>query len=313
MIPEELDVSLPQLRCFIAVVEASSLAEAGRRLGMSAASVSKAIARLERSVGSRLLHRSTHAFSLTLEGEALLGPAREVLAAASGFRKAAGEGTAVGGTIRITAPVGFCRVVLAPLLSAFRRIHPSVDLDVRATNDIVSLADDGIDVALRSGSLTRIPGHVQQRWFSFPWVLCATPGYLERRGVPQTVNDLADHDLVGFRNTRTGQVQSWPYHSENGGSARFTPSPGLAFDDGESGWRAALAGAGIACTPLWMAADELRGGLVVEVLSALRDQPVDVSIIRRERRLTPPRVTALIEHLFANTPTLHDASVTGSV
>ncbi len=306
MITDELDVSLPQLRCFIAVVEATSLAEAGRRLGMSAASVSKAIARLEQSVGSRLLHRSTHAFSLTLEGEALLDPAREVLAAASSFRRAANDGTTVGGSIRISAPVGFCRVVLAPLLVAFRQDHPSVDLDVRATNDIVAMADDGIDIALRSGSLARIPGHVQQRWFSFPWVLCAAPAYLERKGVPQTIDDLAAHDLVGFRNTRTGQIQGWPYNVGDNGSSRLTPPAGLAFDDGESGWKATLAGAGIACTPLWMAAAELRNGQAVEVLATLRGPPVDMSIIRRERRLTPPRVAALMEHLFANPPALSD-------
>lgn len=306
MIADELDVSLPQLRCFVAVVEAASLAEAGRRLGTSAASVSKAIARLEQSVGARLLHRSTHAFSLTPEGEALLEPAREVIAAAAGFRRVAGDGVNVGGTIRISAPVGFCRVVLAPLLAGFRQEHPSVQIDVRATNDMVELANDAIDIALRSGSLARTPGHVQQRWFSFPWVLCAALDYLERRGMPATIRDLADHELIGFRNTRTGQVQPWPYRSDDGASARFTPAAGMAFDDGESGWQAALAGAGIACTPLWMAASSLREGRMVELLPAYRDQCVDMSIVRLERRLTPVRVAALMHYLLAHPPALPD-------
>jgi DNA-binding transcriptional LysR family regulator len=96
MPPFDADISVPQLRCFIAVVEAGSIARAGRRLGTSAASVSKAIARLEESVGARLLHRSTHALSLTGEGQALLEPARQVLRAAQGFQEAA---TAAAGGI----------------------------------------------------------------------------------------------------------------------------------------------------------------------------------------------------------------------
>lgn len=304
---DDLDLSVPQLRCFVAVVEGTSLAEAGRRLGMSAASVSKAIARLEKSVGARLLHRSTHAFSLTVEGEALIGPARAVLAAAAAFRNAASDGAGDGGAVRVSAPVGFCRVVLAPLLASFRERHPDVRIDVRATNEIVALADEGIDVAIRSGSLARTPGHIQQRWFSFPWVCCAAPGYLERRGLPRTVAELAGHDCIGFRNLRTGQVQGWPFRSEEPpGGDRWAPAAMLIFDDGDSGWRAVLAGGGIACTPLWMAAAALRDGRAVEILAPYRDRPVDFSIVRRERQLTPPRVAALVEYLLAHPPSLAD-------
>lgn len=308
MTSENLELSIPQLRCFIAVIEGSSLAEAGRRLGMSAASVSKAIARLERSIGARLLHRSTHAFSLTLEGEALIGPARSVLAAATAFREAAGNGEHGGGIVRISAPVGFCRVVLAPLLPSFRERHPEVRIDVRATNEIVALADEGIDLALRAGSLARTPGHIQQRWFSFPWVFCAAPSYLEHRGVPERIEDLANHDLIGFRNTRTGQVQGWPLRFGNPAGDRLGPSAAIIFDDGDSGWQTALAGGGIACTPLWMAAAALRDGRAVQILSHFHDQPVEFSIVRRERQLTPPRVTALAEHLLAHPPDLTDLS-----
>ena len=235
MLGEDLDVSLPQLRCFVAVVEAASLAEAGRRLGMSAASVSKAIARLEQSAGVRLLHRSTHAFSLTPEGEALLDPARAVLAAALVFRESAGltAGDGGAGAVRISVSVGFSRAVLAPLLAGFRRAHPDVHVDVRATNEMVNLADEGVDIALRSGSLEGLPGHLQQRWFAFPWVFCAAPEYLESRGVPKDIEDLASHELIGFRNLRTGQVQGWPYRSREGVSARLAPKGGLVFDDGD--------------------------------------------------------------------------------
>jgi DNA-binding transcriptional LysR family regulator len=237
MLVGDLDVSLPQLRCFVAVVDAASLAEAGRRLGMSAASVSKAIVRLEQSTGARLLHRSTHALSLTPEGEALLEPARAVLAAALQFRETAGEASSDGGAgmVRISASVGFSRAVLAPLLAGFRVAHPDVQVDVRANNEFVNLADDGIDIALRSGPLEGIPGHVQQRWFSFPWIFCAAPAYLARRGKPESIEDLADHDLIGFRNLRTGQVK---------GGRSVPPTAGVAASCRRPDWFSMMGRAG---------------------------------------------------------------------
>ncbi len=141
----DLEVSVPQLRCFIAVASAGSVAEAGRRLGMSAASVSKAITRLEEGAGVRLLHRSTHALSLTEDGEALLGPAREAVRAAQAFDDAAhaANGGDVG-VVRLTGAVAFVRHVVVPHMGDFARLHPAIRLDVRATNGIVDLADGGV-------------------------------------------------------------------------------------------------------------------------------------------------------------------------
>lgn len=308
MIADDLDLSLPQLRCFVAVVEAGTLAEAGRRLGMSAASVSKAVARLEQSAGVKLIHRSTHALSLTTEGEELLEPARAVLAAGAGFRdmaRAAAKGGDTG-VVRISVSVGLARAVLAPLLADFGQLHPDICVDVRASNEIVSLADDGVDLALRSGSLARVPGHVQQRWFQTAWVYCAAPAYLDRKGVPATIEDLTSHDLIGFRNLRTGQVQGWPFRTHDGVSKRFAPHARLVFDDGDSGWQAALAGAGIACIPLYLAAEPLRDRRAVQVLRHLRDGAIDISILRLERRLTPPRVALLVNYLQEHAPILAD-------
>lgn len=208
------DISLPQLRCFLAVVEAGSLAQAGRRLGMSAASVSKTLSRLEASIGLRLLHRSTHALSLTGEGEALLDSASAVLPAARDFRDVAGgaAGADEAGTVRISAPVGLARSVLAPLLARFRA----------------------------------------------------------------------------------------------GGSTRYLPDAALVFDDGDGAWLAATSGAGIACAPLWLAAEALRNGTMVELLRHRRGEPVNVAAIRRERRLTPTRVAALLGFLSERAPDYGD-------
>jgi len=302
----DFEMSLPQLRCFIAVVGAGSVAEAGRRLGMSAASVSKAITRLEDGAGVRLLHRSTHALSLTEEGEALLGPAREAVRAAQAFEDAAAHAADGGdkGVVRVTGAVGFVRHVVVPLVGELARLHPEIRLDVHATNEIVDLADAGIDLAFRSGSLAGLPGHLHQTWFSFPWVICAAPSYLARCPAPRTVAELDDHDLVGFRNPQTGRVHPWPHRTPSGASGSYELRPRFSFDDGDSVWDAMLAGAGLACAPLYLAASSLRNGTAVEVLAEWRDADVNVAMLRRDRRLTPGRLTKLTAFLSARAPDL---------
>jgi len=305
----DVEVSVPQLRCFVAVVSAGSVAEAGRRLGMSAASVSKAITRLEEGAGVRLLHRSTHALSLTEDGEALLGPAREAVRAAQAFEDAAAHAADGGnaGIVRLTGAVGFVRHVVAPLMGEFARLHPDIRLDVRATNEVIDLADGGIDLALRSGPLSGVPGHLRQTWFSFPWVICAAPGYLDRRPTPLTVPELDGHNLIGFRNHRTGRVQPWPYRTPTGNAGgRYDLMAGLSFDDGDAVWGAMLAGAGIACAPLWLAATSLRNGTAVELLGKWRDADASVAMLRRNRRLTPGRLTTLMAFLSARVPDFGD-------
>ncbi|WP_437828916.1 LysR family transcriptional regulator [Sorangium sp. So ce1153] len=296
------EVSVPQLRCFLAVVDAGSVAEAGRRLGMSAASVSKAITRLEDGAGVRLLHRSTHAISLTDAGEALLAPAREAVRAAEAFAETAAHASVRGdgGTVRLTAAAGMVRHVLAPLVGELARVHPDIRVDIRVTNRVLDLAEGGIDLAIRSGPFDGLPGHVAQPWFAAPWVLCATPGYLAGRARPASLRDLDGHDLVAFR-SGSGRVLPWPHRDGS-----YEPKARFTFDDGDATFSAMLAGAGIACTPLYLAAASLRSGAAVEVLAPLRAEPVPISLLRRERRLTPGRLTKLIAFLNTHAPDLSD-------
>jgi DNA-binding transcriptional LysR family regulator len=306
----ERDISLSQLRCFVAVVDAGTLAEAGRQLAMSTASVSKAIARLEQTSGVKLLHRSTHAVSLTRDGEQLVEPAREVMRAAGVFTRSAGAQTrgSAAGWVRVTAPVAFMRDVLTPLFAEFSRQNPFIRLDLRASNEFVDLAKEGIDLAIRSGSLARVPGHRQTTWFKFPWVVCASREYLKGRQRPERPSDLARHTLVGFRNQRTGQVRPWWFRQADheGDVIQIAPDASSIFDDGASAWKAVVHGGGILSAPLWLAADDLRAGRVVELLREWRAADVTMNFLRRDRRLTPERVNTLIAHLRRRAPQLAD-------
>lgn len=303
------ELSVVQLRCFVAVVDAGSFAAAARRLGLSTSALSKAITRLEHTHGVRLLHRSTHALSLTQAGEQVIDAARETVQSIGALEASLAETLTHGGAgrVRISAPVGLVRRHLAPLLPSFMAEHPDIFLDLRAGNELVDLAKGGFDIAIRGGSVQGVPGHRQMLWFTYPWVACAAPGYLRKHGTPRSPDELESHVLLGFRNRHTGVVRPWRFRvkrSTRGAYAVRTPNVRIAIDDGESVWMAARHGAGIAMVPLWLAAPALRSGRVIEVLRPFRAEETPVSILRRERRLSTTRVDAVVDFLKAHPPQL---------
>jgi DNA-binding transcriptional LysR family regulator len=240
----------------------------------------------------------------------LVEPAREAVRAASVFSRSAGAQAeeSTTGWVRITAPTAFMRDVLTPLLAELTRQNPSIRLDLRASNELVDLAREGIDLAIRSGSLARVPGHLQTTWFKFPWVVCASRQYLKGRPQPARPADLNSHQLIGFRNQRTGQVRPWwfrPPHSD-GDAIQFAPDSASIFDDGGSAWKAAMHGGGIVSAPLWLAAEDLRAGRAVELLREWRDNEVRMNFLRRNQRLTPERVNTVIAYLRKHAPPLAD-------
>ncbi|MGY2737117.1 LysR family transcriptional regulator [Sphingomonas sp. UYP23] len=293
--------SIIQLQCLLAVVDTGSFAAAGRRIGLTTSGVSKTISRLETGQGVRLLHRSTHSLALTEAGEQIIDAARVAARGIEQLRAAMAEAAEDGarGRVRVTAPVAFVRRRLTPLLAEFSANHPTTLLDVRASDEMVNLAEEAVDLALRAGELVGVPGHLQQPWFNFEWAACASPDYIARRGIPATPAELDDHHLIGFRNTRTGLVEPWWFASpsEPGAVERVSFTPRIVFDDAEGVWRAATLGFGIAWVPTWLAAEELAQGAIIEVLREWRGKRSPMSIVRRDSLHTPTRTKALISFL----------------
>ena len=289
--------------CFVRVVEAGSFAEAGRRLGMTTSGVSKAISRFETEHGVRLLPRSTHALSLTDEGEQVLDDALDVLRGCERLGTALSQAADGGraGRVRISAPPGFTRTCLLPVLPRLLDAHPEIHVEIHASYDLVDLADEGVDLALRTGQLAGLPGHVSQALFSSPWCAYATPGYLARRGTPSSPDKLADHDLIGFLNSATVRVGAWrfqrPGDDDESGMVRHDANARIVFDDGSAAYDVACNGYGIVWAPEWLALGDVRSGRVVEVLREWRSAEMLMSIVRRERRLTPQRIRVVIEFL----------------
>lgn len=293
-----------QLQCFVRIVDTGSFAEAGRQLGLSTSGISKTIARLEEMRGVRLLNRSTHSLSLTPEGEELIGLAREAVQSIeqvdTALTTAARDGAQ--GRVRVSAPTAFLSACLAPLTSAFRLAHPDILLDLRGSDQMIDLAEDGVDIVLRTGTVDGIPGHLQRTLFDFAWVACASPAYLSNRGEPSTPSDLSNHDLIGFRNQRTGVVDAWRFGTRDGGASelRWYPSPALILDDANAVARTAIAGAGIAWAPRWLVADALRAGSLSPVLDEWACERTTMWMIRRNHALNPTRMDRVMTFFRKN-------------
>lgn len=267
---------------------------------MTTSGVSKTVARFERAHGVRLLHRSTHSQSLTAEGEVLLAEARDTLRSVERLEDAlatAAQG-GVKGRVRISAPTAFVRTGLVPLLPAFREGYPEIRVDLRGTDASDDLALQGVDLAIRTGPVEGVPGHVSLHLLDFAWVACATPAFLKRHGSPNNPSDLGGNGLIGFRNGGTGRLQAWRFRPANPGREpiRIMPDGCIIADDATSAWELARLGHGIAWAPYWLAAADLRSGRVVEVLRDWRGKPSRLTVLRRERHV-PHRTQVVIEFL----------------
>jgi DNA-binding transcriptional LysR family regulator len=296
-------VSALHLQCFVLVVDTGSFAEAGRRMGLSTTGVSKNVARLEAARGVRLLNRSTHSLSLTPEGETLIGPSRDAVSAMglaeAAFAAAARDGTA--GRVRMGAPTAFLRACLAPLVPALHAAHPDIVLDLRASDEMVDLAEAGLDIALRTGSLDAVPGHLQQALMSFGWVACASPRYLLGSPSIATPDDLPLHRCIGFRNQRTGFVDPWRFRDAGSGTPmKLVPKPTVVLDDANAAVEAAVAGAGIAWAPDWLVAAAVRSGNLKAVLKDWSPEPMTMFLVRRRNGRDPKRIEQVIAFLKAN-------------
>jgi DNA-binding transcriptional LysR family regulator len=232
---------LDEWSLFVAVATRRSFAEAARALGRSPQVVTRAVAALEARVGARLLHRTTRSVSLTDDGARYLERVRPVLQEFEALESPdRGE---LRGTLTIAAPVLFGQLHVAPVVHELLAAQPGVDVRLVLHDRVVSLSEEGIDVAVRVGPLpdsslqARRVGSVQA-------VLCASPAYLERRGVPRVIADLGRHDVIAFTGT-TPIPDRWSFRSEGRRDTSVAVHPRLTVNTGQAAIDAAVRGLGI--------------------------------------------------------------------
>ena len=162
----------------------------------------------------------------------------------------------------------------------------------------LDLAAESLDVSIRFGALNDQPGLVTTPLGGFPWVLVATPRYIEAMGLPETPGDLGRHHQIGYRDPASGRLVAWRFADPEGGAqSRLTPRHRLVVEDVGAAWRIMRQGLGLAWLPAWAGLADLRAGRIVELLRDLRVAETPIQAVRLARHQTPRRVRTLLEAL----------------
>ncbi|RUX78071.1 MULTISPECIES: LysR family transcriptional regulator [unclassified Mesorhizobium] len=261
---------LESMAVFVKAVDLGSFAAAAVALDLSGPMVGKHVRFLEERLGVRLLNRTTRRQSLTDFGRAYYERCRVVLAEAEAADALAAEQfSEPRGKLRVTMPAHFGRHCVTPVLLKLAHQYPMLELDLSLTDRLADLAEDGYDLAIRTGALDDKVGVIARRVARQGMVVCAAPSYLRIHGEPQRIEDLADHQATVYR--RLGQViQPWLFVREGQPTLEITPTGRLRLDDLDAIADAAADGMGLAWLPWWLVRDRIQAGALMALLP---DQP----------------------------------------
>ena len=286
--------NLNDMVTFARVVEAGGFSEAARQMGVSKSGVSKSIAKLELSLGVRLLNRSTRGLSLTEIGAAFHEHCIRITEEAAQAAEVVGRlQSEPRGVLRVTAPVAFGRLHVAPAVAEYLSRYPRLKLDMTITDRMVDLVSEGYDVAIR---IRREPSlHVVARELApVRCVVCATPDYFERRGIPTVPHDLTEHNCLHY--THFGTQGEWRFQSA-GGEIVVPVKGSLRIDDDDTLAQAVLSGLGIAMLPTFIIGRELQAGRLRSVLSDYVPLERRIYAVHLPNVRLPVKIRAFIDFL----------------
>ncbi len=281
---------------FARVAELKSLSSAGRELRLSSAVVSNRIAKLEKEHGVRLLNRTTRRVNVTAEGQVFYEHCTRILDEIAAIEASIGSRSEfLKGPITVTAPAGFGRKHVAPLLPGFVEENPGLEVRLHLTDRLTDVIAEGTDVAIRIADLKQY-SFIAKKLANNKRVIVGSPGYLEKHGTPEKPADLLEHNCLLLRFPGSQQYQ-WTLQGPEKKLRTLQVSGNLDSDNGEvlNDW--CLAGAGLAIKSMWEVAEHVREGRLV---SLLKDWPPighAIYAIYPHSRLMPPRVRAFIDFL----------------
>ena len=287
---------LPDLEAwaiFAEVAEHRSFSAAAEAIGLSKATVSKAVSRLEAQLGQSLFHRTSRRLALTEAGRPLAEHAARVLAEARAAEEMARDGaTAPVGRVRLAVPMTFGVGNVAPLLPEFLAANPGIDIELHLSDARIDIVAEGFDVALRIADLPDSSLRAR-RLCGIQVHLVAAPAYLKRAGTPTHAGQLGEHSLLGYTNV----PGPWRFRGPDGAEVSVRPDGPLAANSGDALMPTLLAGLGIARLPGFILGDALETGAVVEILPDWRPSPTALHLLTPPSPLRPARVEALIAFL----------------
>jgi DNA-binding transcriptional LysR family regulator len=286
---------LQQFRVFVQIAEMESFIKAAHALDFPRASVSAAIQELEADLGTRLFHRTTRRVQLTADGAQLLERVRLLLADAedidSLFQTRQRE---VSGRLNVDVPSRIARRLIAPALPGFLRRYPRLQLGLGSTDRAIDLVHEGVDCAVRVGSLhdSSLVVHPLGR---IALINCASHDYVRKRGTPDHLEELVQkHVVVGYASPTTGRELPWEYISE-GKEHNVSVSSRVVVNNAESYIACCLAGAGLIQIPRFDVQHLLDAGRLVEVMPEFRAPSMPISLLYPHRRQRSRRLNAFLE------------------
>ncbi|MGH8632624.1 MAG: LysR family transcriptional regulator [Burkholderiales bacterium] len=288
--------NLAGIVAFVRTVSSGSFIRAAQSLGVSSAAVSKNLQRLEKSLGVRLLNRTTRKIALTDEGalyfEQCKPAVQQLQQAAAALRDARG---APRGRLRVSATVGFGRLHIAPLLPEFLNRYPDIELDFLLDDHVADLVEDRIDVAIRNGRLAD-RDIVARRLAPMRLVVCGSPDYLARNGTPLAPEDLANHSCINFFLAASGKAFPWEFERDG---ERFTMAVGgsLTANDAETVCDAALKGLGLAQIGTYQAVAPIRARRLKAVLLDYTARERGHYLCYLSRKHLPQRIRAFADFI----------------
>jgi DNA-binding transcriptional LysR family regulator len=280
---------LDAMQAFVAVADLQGFAPAARKLGLSPSGVTRLIAALEARLGARLLQRTTRSVTLTDVGTRYLERVRRILGDVEEAESSAeGERTRPSGRLVVSAPIGFGRLHVSPVMSKYLARHAEVSAELRLSDRMINLVEDGVDLAVRIGHLpdsTLVARHVGE----MRRMVVASNAYLKRRGEPKTPQAIASHDTIQF-----GVAPDWRF-VEEGREIRVASTPRLATNSFDAAIQYAEQGGGLTRVMAYQAAEALKRGRLKIVLAKFEQPALPIHIVYPTSRLLSAKVRAFVD------------------
>ncbi|GLH81674.1 transcriptional regulator [Bradyrhizobium sp. SSBR45G] len=301
---------LAAMETFVKAVETGSLSAAARSLTMSLTAVSRHVSALEEQFGARLLLRTTRQLALTDEGRILYARAKSILSDIKDIEAALAPGRGEpAGRVRISSPSLIGRQLIAPLLGSFLRRYPAMSVDLLLVDRPVDMVEEDVHLSLRIGALADSQ-LVARKLADLQMIVCASPAYLDARGVPDSPDDLARHDCLVFSDRPGAALWRFDRHPRPECTVRI--SGRLWVNSLDAMVAAAVDGAGIARVPLWQVERELAAGRLQRILRERERAPVPLHALFQPSRIASPKtqlfVDFLVEQWRSSRPFSTDAS-----
>ena len=287
--------NLNAMEVFVRVVQAGSFSAAARALDLTPSAVSKQIGRLEDRLAARLINRTTRQLKLTDVGAAFYERCTRILADIAEAEQAVVDlHGAPRGVLKLNVPGAFGRLHIAPLIPEFLARYPEVTVDLGFNDRFIDLVEEGVDVVIRIGELAD-SSLIARRLAPNRRVVCGAPSYFQARGLPQVPEDLAQHNCLVY--TYRASRNDWRFRGPDDSESVVQVSGNLESNNAEALRATVLQGLGVALLPLWLVGEDLKAGVLVEVLPDYHAPDSSIHAIYPPGRHLSPKVRGLVDFL----------------